>query len=75
MIIWGVGRGTFRRLERGKIGTEIPDVIVAKLLGERTHNLVLSCSGSEENQLPLNEEIGLSGQRRRVLDFGDAFSP
>src|SRR5882724_539227 len=73
MIIWSGGRSAVRRFERGKISPEIADVVIAKLLCNRPHDVVLSCSGPEENQLPLNKEIGLSGYRRRVFDLGDAF--
>src|SRR2546428_13024667 len=73
MIIWSGGRSAVRRFERGKISPAIADVVIAKLLCNRPHDVVFSCSGPEENQLPLNKENGLSAYRRRVFDFGDAF--
>ena len=50
------------RFERGKIGAEIANVVIAELLGDWAHNLVLSRTAAKEHQLPLDERIRLPGQ-------------
>jgi hypothetical protein len=63
---------SFRRRQRSKIGAEIADILVADLLDDRLHLLVLAGAGAKENQLPLNELIGLAGKRRNVLGLRNA---
>ena len=58
--------------ERGEIGAEIADILIVDLLDDRLHLLVLARAGAKENQLPLNELIGLAGERGNVLGLRNA---
>src|SRR6185312_9342085 len=60
------------RRQRGKIGTEIANVLIGDLLDDRLHLLVLACAAAEENQLPLDELILLPRQRGDVFGLRDA---
>src|SRR5712664_206846 len=64
----GLCRRSWR--QRGEIGTEIADVLVAELFANRLHHLIFPGAAAEENQLPLQEEIRLPRQRRGVFGLG-----
>ena len=60
------------RIERGEVGAEIADVLVADLLDDRLHQLVLARTAAEENQLPLDELIRLAGKGGYVVGLRNA---
>src|SRR5258708_37197835 len=67
-----VGCGRFGRRQRSQIGAEITNILIADLLDDRLHLFALARAGPEENQLPLNELIGLAGKRGNVLGLRNA---
>lgn len=66
----GLCRRSWR--QRGEIGTEIADVLIAELFGDRPHHLIFPGASTEEDQLPLQEDIWLPRQRRGNFDLGYA---
>jgi hypothetical protein len=61
-----------RRRQRGEIGAEPADILVADVLRDRLHLVILARAAAEEHQLPLNELIHLPGQRWNVLGLRNA---
>src|SRR4051794_13197463 len=59
MVIRRLRGGRLRRLERGKISAEVANVLIAELLGDRRHALILPRAAAEEDQLPLQKLIRL----------------
>src|SRR5258707_3077722 len=51
---------------------EITNILVADLLDDRLHLIALARAAAEENQLPLNELIGLAGKRGNVFGLRNA---
>ena len=56
------------RRQRRVIGAEVADVLVRQVLDDRLHDSGLALAVAHEDQLVLGEDIGLGGQRRRILD-------
>src|SRR3546814_6492024 len=59
-------------LDGGVPGREVGDVLVAQVLGDDRHDLVLALAGAEGLELGIEVDLALAGDVRCDGDLGDA---